>query len=39
MAVAGIGYAAQEGLNYVDPGDKAGRWIDNNIPGAAILDN
>ncbi|GBR51216.1 phage related protein [Acetobacter pomorum DSM 11825] len=39
LAAAGVGYAAHEGLEYVDPNDQIGRWFDNNIPGAAILDN
>lgn len=39
LAAAGIGYAAHKGIEAADPKDQTGRWIDNNIPGAAILDN
>lgn len=39
IAAAGVGYVAHKGIEAADPGDQTGRWIDNNIPGAAILDN
>ncbi|MCP1269476.1 lytic transglycosylase domain-containing protein [Acetobacter cerevisiae] len=39
IAAAGVRYVAHKGLETADPGDQTGRWFDNNIPGAAILDN
>lgn len=35
----GIGAVAHTALSAIDPEDKAGAWIDKNVPGAAWLDN
>lgn len=39
MAAAAAGYAAHEALNYLDPDDKVGAWIDKHVPGAAWFDD
>lgn len=39
MKVAALGLAAHELLNYVDPKDKTGAWVDKHIPGASWVDN
>lgn len=39
ILAAVAGYAAYKGIQKADPHGKVERWFDNNIPGAAILDN
>lgn len=35
----GVGAIAHTALSAVDPEDKAGAWIDKNVPGASWIDN
>ncbi len=34
-----LGVGIDQALRALDPGDNAGSWIDQNIPGAAAIDN